>query len=93
MADNDDLRAELDMYKSVAVPQDIKPRTTITRVTRPAAATSDSDMGSSMSASAFRGSQQTQGLSTMRSTSRGSTLSSVPELPSLGGDMTLDEIM
>ena len=91
MADNDDLRAELDMYKSVAVPHEVKPRTTITRVTRLPSATSESNMGSSVSA--LRVSDQTQGSSTMRSASRGSTLMSVPELPSLGDDMTLDEIM
>ncbi|OBZ70612.1 hypothetical protein A0H81_09091 [Grifola frondosa] len=34
LADNDDLRHELELYKSVAVPQEIKPRTMITRVTR-----------------------------------------------------------
>ncbi|KAI0692009.1 hypothetical protein C8T65DRAFT_670123 [Cerioporus squamosus] len=90
LADNDDLRAELDMYKSVAVPHDAKPRTTITRVARVPTTTSDLDMGSSVSA--LRVSDQTQGLSTMRSTS-GSRLTSVPELPSLGDDMTLDEIM
>ncbi|RPD57602.1 hypothetical protein L226DRAFT_481835 [Lentinus tigrinus ALCF2SS1-7] len=91
MADNDDLRAELDMYKSVAVPHDIKPRTTITRVTRLPTAPSEPDMGSSVSA--LRVSDQTQGPYNSRSTTRGSTLTSVPELPAPGDDMTLDEIM
>ena len=45
-ADNDDLRAELELYKSVAVPQDVKPRTTITRVARPGAAALEPDVTS-----------------------------------------------
>jgi hypothetical protein len=35
LADNTDLRHELDMYKSVAIHVDNKPRTTITRIARP----------------------------------------------------------
>lgn len=34
MNDNDDLRHELELYKSVAVPTEYKPRTHVTRVTR-----------------------------------------------------------
>lgn len=34
LVDNDGLQRELGLYKSVAVPQDAKPRTTITRVGR-----------------------------------------------------------
>ncbi|TFK91332.1 hypothetical protein K466DRAFT_660114 [Polyporus arcularius HHB13444] len=91
LADNDELRAELDMYKSVAVPHEVKPRTTITRVTRLGPTTaSELDMGSSVSA--LRASNGSQGLSTGRSSS-GSRLTSVPELPTLGEDMALEEIM
>ncbi len=91
LADNDDLRAELDMYKSVAVPHEVKPRTTITRVTRLGPTTaSELDMGSSVSV--LRASDGSQGLSTGRSSS-GSRLTSVPELPTLGEDMALEEIM
>ncbi|KAM5540255.1 hypothetical protein V8D89_006074 [Ganoderma adspersum] len=89
-ADNDDLRSELELYKSVAVPQDVKPRTTITRVARPAAATLEPDPASSLSASS-QGSELTQRLSAARS-SVSSRLPSLPELPT-DGDMTVDEIM
>ncbi|TBU40087.1 hypothetical protein BD309DRAFT_927826 [Dichomitus squalens] len=89
-ADNDDLRAELELYKSVAVPQEVKPRTYITRVTRPVAATLEPDTASSMSTS--RGSDQTQRSSATRSSTSASRLPSLPELPA-SGDMTLDEIM
>ncbi|KAI1795710.1 hypothetical protein LXA43DRAFT_970577 [Ganoderma leucocontextum] len=89
-ADNDDLRAELELYKSVAVPQDVKPRTTITRVARPAVATLEPDVAESVSASSHS-SEQTQRLSAARS-SASSRLPSLPELPT-DGDMTLDEIM
>lgn len=34
-AQNDDLQHELDMYKSVAVPLEKKPRTNLTRILRP----------------------------------------------------------
>ncbi|PIL35838.1 hypothetical protein GSI_01498 [Ganoderma sinense ZZ0214-1] len=89
-ADNDDLRAELDLYKSVAVPQDVKPRTTITRVARPGTATLESDVTGPGLASS-QGSEQAQRLSAARS-SASSRLPSLPELPT-EGDMTLDEIM
>ena len=94
LADNDDLRAELGLYKSVAVAQDAKPRTTITRVTRlhDAPAPSEPEVPAS-SSTASRTSQSSSGL---RSVSSGSRLASVPELPSasdFGGDMTLDDIM
>ncbi len=34
MEDNDELRYELAMYKSVGIPAESRPRTTVTRVTR-----------------------------------------------------------
>jgi hypothetical protein len=34
-AANEELRHEIMMYKSIAVPEDSKPRTNLTRVTRP----------------------------------------------------------
>ena len=89
-ADNDDLRSELELYKSVAVPQEVKPRTTITRVARPTAAVAEPDPAGSLSASS-QGSEQTQRLSAARS-SASSRLPSLPELPT-DGDMTVDEIM
>ncbi len=33
-AENDELRRELELYKSVAVPAEVKPRTFVTRVSR-----------------------------------------------------------
>ena len=102
LADNDDLRAELGLYKSVAVPQDVKPRTAITRVARlpavPAAAPCEPDIISDPASCLRAGSQNSRSASSgARSVSGGSScLMSVPELPSAGDfgeDMTLDEIM
>ncbi|KAI0744174.1 hypothetical protein C8Q80DRAFT_1185421 [Daedaleopsis nitida] len=87
LADNDELRAELEMYKSVAVPQDAKPRTAIIRITRLGAPTT---LDANYAASASRLPDHTQTLSSLRSMS-GSRLTSVPEATS--GDMTLDEIV
>ncbi|KAI8972254.1 hypothetical protein BD414DRAFT_426125 [Trametes punicea] len=95
LAVNEELRHELELYKSVAVPQEAKPRTTITRVGRVPAALSESELGASV---APRTSDL--GLSLQRSHaasgSGSSRLASVPELPALpdaDGEMTLDEIM
>ena len=82
LADNDDLRAELEMYKSVAVHPDVKPRTTITRVARVPSSLAEPEPGASHT------SVQT---SALRSVS-GSKLASVPETSGVN-DMTLDEIM
>ncbi|KAI0745992.1 hypothetical protein C8Q76DRAFT_705692 [Earliella scabrosa] len=84
LADNDELRAELEMYKSVAVPQDVRPRTTITRVARVHSSTSESDL-------AVSGSNPMQGLSGQRA-APGPTLASISEATGVG-DMTLDELM
>ena len=88
-ADNDDLRAELELYKSVAVPQEVKPRTNITRVVRSVTAALEPDVASTMSTS--RGSDQTRSLSAARSSSSASRLPSLPEFPT-SDDMTLEEI-
>ncbi|KAI0675174.1 hypothetical protein C8Q78DRAFT_1075491 [Trametes maxima] len=86
LADNDELRHELALYKSVAVPDGFKPRTNITRVGRIPAALSESELGASLAPD-----QGGPGLP--RSAAR---LASVQEM-SLGetgvDDMTLDEIM
>lgn len=108
LADNDDLRAELGLYKSVAVPHDAKPRTAITRVARTVPAASEQDL-LAVSAAATPVSTSSSSLrvpgqislssSSARSVSSGgsaSRLTSVPELPSVGDfgeDMTLDEIL
>ncbi|KAL7281761.1 hypothetical protein ACG7TL_005080 [Trametes sanguinea] len=95
LADNEDLRHELELYKSVGVPHEIKPRTTITRVGRVPSISSDSELGASL---APRASESGPSLPRSTSTSMGPSarLASVPE--TLGGDgladeMTLDEIM
>ncbi|KAH9942451.1 uncharacterized protein BXZ73DRAFT_74707 [Epithele typhae] len=89
LVDNDGLRAELGLYKSVAVPQDAKPRTTITRslgspflaidelvATATLVWWSEGELGSAGS-----------------SVSRGAGLTSVPEMDGyLPEDMTLDEL-
>ncbi|KAI0769742.1 hypothetical protein BD413DRAFT_556547 [Trametes elegans] len=95
LADNDELRHELELYKSVGVPDGAKPRTTITRVGRVPSALSDPDLLGASSVGA--GPEHGQNLP--RSVSRSSGLSSVPELTAvaahdeLGDDMTLDEII
>ena len=79
--DNDDLRHELDMYTSVAVPLQSKARTTVTRVTRVPLASQNMNM--TTSSRAFAG----------RSTVPGGGVRRVsPEPAYKEGDMTLDEI-
>ena len=93
VADNEELRHELELYKSVGVPHDVKPRTTITRVGRMPASLSDSDLGTTLPG---RSSESGQALPRSASSMATSRLTSVPELPSgsyVDGDMTLDEIM
>ncbi|KAI0820002.1 hypothetical protein BC628DRAFT_1399853 [Trametes gibbosa] len=88
LADNDELRHELGLYKSVAVPLEAKPRTTITRVGRvPSGPPSDGELGVPTSERALP-----------RAGSRAAAqLASVPETADgedgAPGDMTLDEIM
>ncbi|KAI9060302.1 hypothetical protein FKP32DRAFT_1656684 [Trametes sanguinea] len=94
LADNEELRHELELYKSVGVPHEIKPRTTITRVGRVPSASSDGELGASL---APRTSESTLNLPRSSSTSGPSArLASVPESSSgsgIGDEMTLDEIM
>ncbi len=88
LADNDELRHELGLYKSVAVPQDVKPRTTITRVGRVPSGLSESEPAALPRSASGAGAR----------------LASVPEACMVAGDadeaeavgegdMTLDEIM
>ncbi|KAI0374148.1 hypothetical protein BV20DRAFT_1111162 [Pilatotrama ljubarskyi] len=99
LADNDELRHELELYKSVAVPNEVKPRTAMTRVGRipGPAALAESELGLSVAGSGGRASEQGYGLprSTSVSPGLGARLASVPELDGsgLGDEMTLDEIM
>ncbi|KAI0645573.1 hypothetical protein C8Q79DRAFT_965200 [Trametes meyenii] len=92
LADNDELRHELALYKSVAVPNEIKPRTNITRVGRVPATLSEPELGASLASHASE-----QGAGHPRSASGSAArLASVPEVSSGGDgedDMTLDEIM
>ncbi|KII92246.1 hypothetical protein PLICRDRAFT_466038 [Plicaturopsis crispa FD-325 SS-3] len=82
-AANDELRRELEMYKSVMVPAEYKPRTHITRVGRvPLAAQSVNVDAKSRSLGEENGSG-----------SHKRALSRTPELDSIPGDMTLDEIL
>ncbi|KAI0355587.1 hypothetical protein OH77DRAFT_1479263 [Trametes cingulata] len=100
LADNDELRHELELYKSVAIPNEVKPRTALTRVGRVPgpSALSESELG--LSIAGGRVSEQGYGLPRSTSVSSGSAasgsrLASVPEWDGTiaGGDMTLDEIM
>jgi len=76
---NTELRNELDMYKSVMVPSENKPRANITRIERPPLANQNLNL------------VQTAGPNHTRSTKgsgdKTSTLASIP------GDMTLDEFL
>lgn len=81
--ENQELRCELDMYKSVAVPKENKPRTNITRVARmPLSAQSLN--AASLAPSVAR--------SVMKS-EVGTKMHTVHETEFRPGDMTLDEIM
>ncbi|KAG6842111.1 hypothetical protein C0991_002765 [Blastosporella zonata] len=84
VAVNDDLQHELDMYKSVMVPGDNKPRTAITRVTRPPL------VNLTRSLNANNAGDPT--ISAAKSGEKGS-LQRVHVLESIPGDMTIDEIM
>ncbi|KAG6830802.1 hypothetical protein H0H92_014651 [Tricholoma furcatifolium] len=86
IAANDDLKVELDMYKSVMVDTDYKPRTTMTRITRAPLV----NLTRSLNASAADigvASSKTDGFSHKMTAQRNNVLESIP------GDMTLDEIM
>ncbi|KAI0786720.1 hypothetical protein C8Q75DRAFT_264006 [Abortiporus biennis] len=77
--ENDDLRHELDMYKSVSVHPELKPRTTVTRVSRVPLATQSMNIKS---------------LSAISSVSNGGKrLESTPEVDFKEGDMTIEEIL
>ncbi|THH00772.1 hypothetical protein EW026_g1833 [Hermanssonia centrifuga] len=81
--ENDDLRNELELYKSVAVPLNSKPRTSVTRVTRIPLT------NQSMNTSA-----NTRGLAHTKSTNNlVKRLETTPELEYKEGDMTVEEIL
>ena len=86
-AHNEDLQHELDLYKSVAVPPELKPRTTVTRVERLQVPSASTALGGSQSQS-----QRSSGESVVKSTS--TRLEPMPEVEyDAQGEMTLDEIL
>ncbi|PCH36181.1 hypothetical protein WOLCODRAFT_156905 [Wolfiporia cocos MD-104 SS10] len=81
LADNGDLQHELQLYKSVAVPPDLKPRTNVTRVGRAPSQTHSASVNGHQTAS------------TARSAASARRLEPLPETHFRNGDMTLDEII
>lgn len=79
---NDDLQHELDMYKSVMVPGENKPRTAMTRVTRLPLV----NLARSLNASGGGGTP-------VVSAAKSDSAQRVHVLESVPGDMTIDEIM
>lgn len=77
---NEDLRHELDMYKSVMVPSENKPRTNITRIGRSALASQNLNVDATVKF-------------TMSFNDSGERKAQTEILSYIPGDMTLDEIM
>lgn len=87
---NDDLQHELDMYKSVMVPGESKPRTALTRVTR----TPLVNLARSLNTTGSGGGGGNPLPSASKSdSSRKDSAQRVHVLESIPGDMTIDEIM
>ncbi|KNZ80489.1 hypothetical protein J132_05609 [Termitomyces sp. J132] len=87
IAINDDLQHELDMYKSIMVSADNKPRTTLTRVTRPPLVNLTRSLNVSVGGSLAISASKSDDLSGKGSVQRVHALETIP------GDMTIDEIM
>ncbi|KZT66396.1 hypothetical protein DAEQUDRAFT_458069 [Daedalea quercina L-15889] len=84
-AQNEDLQHELDLYKSVAVPPELKPRTMVTRVER---------LQVPSSSIGLAGSQTSSSELNTRSACSSRKLDSMPEVEyNTQGEMTLDEIL
>ena len=86
LAANEDLQHELDMYKSVMVPVDQKPRTNMIRVTRPPLV----DLVHSLNVDGGDG-----GIGKPRTAAQvnvGVEKIRTPVLETIPGDMTIDEI-
>jgi hypothetical protein len=81
VVNNDDLRQELDMYKSVMVPSENKPRTNITRIARPALVPQNLNVDATAN---FTKSFNDDG---------GERKAQMQTLGYIPGDMTLEEIM
>lgn len=84
IAENEELRHELGMYKSVMVPPDNKPRTNITRIGRPVLAS----LNQSLNVSSSAGKSSDNGGSGEKTKAQ-----RVHILEAIPGDMTLDEII
>lgn len=82
ISENDELRHELELYKSVGVPVDFKPRTTVTRVTR--APLVSQNLNALPASRARSNSRAASGC--------GKRIDVVPELEYKEGDMTVDEL-
>ena len=79
--ENEEVRHELNLYTSIAVPQQSKPRTTVTRVTRVP-----------LASQSLNGQSLFQPKSTSSIRKDGQRLESPTEVSYKEGDMTLDEI-
>ncbi|KAG6862229.1 hypothetical protein C0995_002160 [Termitomyces sp. Mi166 len=90
VAINDDLQHELDMYKSIMVPADNKPRTAFTRVTRLPLGNLTRSLNASASAAGNLASSASE---SDNSSSGKSSAQHVHVLESIPGDMTIDEII
>lgn len=85
-ANNEDLQHELALYKSVAVPPELKPRTMVTRVDR--APLSTQSINGNASSKAM---ELVQGASVTHTAPK--KLDPLPEIEYDQEEMTLDEIM
>ena len=79
------LQQELNLYKSVMVPNENKPRTNITRVARSALANRNLNVSAAVNTSVAKVISTSTGMA--KNTQRTSPLDAIP------GDMTLDELM
>lgn len=87
-AQNEDLQHELNLYKSVAVPPELKARTTVTRVERLQVPSASIGLGGSQKGSNELNSRSASSMASNRK------LEPMPEVDyHLQGEMTVDEIM
>lgn len=95
VADNDELRNELALYTSVAITQEAKPRTTVTRVGRVPLAPQNTNVDENLLQSKIG--KNSNSSSNMKTSTRGGLapeyLPSLPEWQDMQDEMTLDEIM
>ena len=82
-SENDTLFHELQVYKSVNIAADFKPKTTMTRVGRQPLASQSLNVGPT----------STHARSTSKSATNGKALAKTLEVEFKEGDMTIDELM